>query len=158
MPTLAQAAVAVGVAVSDAVAALPNSRRALRARSVLKPPPGDAALPDVVGEQAAWEVLQDVSDQLGGIEIRVIIDLEHYHSIRSQRPLSGAAGDGLAGLHVWCYLDAVDGTAKVAGLNNQEGRFRAANDGAWAVGVAFTELTMKPLDELCLSDFKVNYR
>jgi hypothetical protein len=33
--------------------------------------------------------------------------------------------------HMYCYLDAVDGTVKVSGLNSTTGRVRAANDGSW---------------------------
>ena len=32
--------------------------------------------------------------------------------------------------HMYCYLDAVDGTVKVSGLNNEDGRVWAANDGS----------------------------
>jgi hypothetical protein len=41
---------------------------------------------------------------------------------------------------VWCYLDAVDGTVKLSGLGSEPNVARLVNDGAWAVGVAFTPL------------------
>ncbi|GAX80200.1 hypothetical protein CEUSTIGMA_g7638.t1 [Chlamydomonas eustigma] len=149
LEALEQAAKRVGYEVVKALSALPVSQRMARAVSILKPPPGDAALPDVLGEEAAWGILAGVSSQLWA-EIRVIINHESYHPIKAP----GISTE--SGLQIWCYLDAVDGTVKLAGLGNEPGRLRSANDGAWAVGLAFTEPTSKALEELLLSDFKVS--
>jgi hypothetical protein len=147
---LEQAAKQIGHEIVKTLSALPLSQRSARALSILKPPPGNAALPDVLGEEVAWGLLAEVSARLHA-EIRVTIDHAAYHPIKDPGLTSES------GLHIWCYLDAVDGTVKLAGLGNENGRLRSANDGAWAVGIAFTEPTTKPLGELLVSDFKVKY-
>lgn len=58
-------------------------------------------------------------------------------------------------LHIWVYLDAVDGTVKLAGLGNEPSRLRVINDSTWAVGIAMTDPTRAGLDELRLRDFKI---
>ena len=67
------------------------------------------------------------------------------------------SGQASSGGHIWVYLDAVDGTVKLAGLNNQPGRLRAANDGSWSIGIAFTlPSSIEQQRELSFSDFKVS--
>ncbi len=151
---LADAALKVTSACRLAVSSLTLEQRAFgRAPSVLKPGGGDAAMPDVSGEIAAFAILENLSRQLRGCEIRVIVDDASFHSLRSD-------GDELSAswprnLHVWCYLDPVDGTVKVAGLNNEGGRMRLGNDGGWGSGVAFTLPTEMEQKQLRLGDFQV---
>ena len=74
---LATAAVGTGLAVRAAVQALPLEQRSMRSKSVLKTST-DVALPDVVGEEAAWAELQLLSNELKA-ELRAIVDMETYH-------------------------------------------------------------------------------
>ena len=163
---LVTAAVRTCIAVRNAVNSLSACQRSMRSKSLLKRA-GDAALPDVAGEEAAWEELQRLSDHLQ-IEIRVIVDLEAFHrilptvvasaGIESEPGNSGFSQATKEERHIWTYLDAVDGTVKVAGLNNQQGRLRAANDGIWAVGIAFSlPSSVKQHKDLSFSDFKVSH-
>ncbi|GBF97508.1 hypothetical protein Rsub_10431 [Raphidocelis subcapitata] len=72
-----------------------------------------------------------------------------------------APGDGAAPLCRYVYLDAVDGTLLLSGLQNEASagtappRLRLAGAGGWAVGVALTDPTAAPLGELRLGDFTV---
>lgn len=145
---LAEVAIEAGQAVVAAVTAIPLDQRSQKQQSVLKPPPGLAAVPDCVGEDAAFAILQQLASRLA-CEVRVIIDQHNYHSIKPT---------GAMFRHVWTYLDAVDGTIKVAGLGNEPKRVRAANDGSWAVGIALGYPTDAELQDLKLSDFKVGGR
>ena len=122
--------------------------------SLLKP--GSlAALPDIIGEEAAFEVLESlrtslsevIGCELTHIQLRVIIDADKqsYHSI----------GQGSAESVIWVYLDAVDGTIKVAGLGNETDRIRVVNDGSFASAIAMTLPGKKTMDELTVGDFAV---
>lgn len=61
---------------------------------------------------------------------------------------------------VWVYLDAVDGTLKLSGLENSMGPgnnpnpspriARIVNDGSWGVGLSMTAPCTIPLDQLCM--------
>ncbi len=62
---LIQCAGQAGLAVREAIARIPVSQRVKRAPTPLKPPPALAALPDLHGEKAAFEVLRKLAEQLG---------------------------------------------------------------------------------------------
>eukprot|EP00798_Chlamydomonas_sp_ICE-L_P023061 gene23061-30250_t len=163
----AKAALSVGKAVQRAVHAIPYHKRGERVPSAIKPPPNMSALADLVGEEEAFKVLAHLADELD-CEVRVVVD-PSSGLYRGVPPMTEAteAGDPekprAVYRYLYCYLDAVDGTVKVGGLNNERGRLRAANDGSWAVGIAFTDViegrSSEPLTEIMalqLGDFKVS--
>ena len=83
-------------------------------------------MPDAAGEAASFAVLQQLAEHLR-TEVRVITNLQTA-SFKPLRPLQQT------GAHMWCMLDAVDGTLKLAGLCNIPGRARLVNDAEWSAG------------------------
>lgn len=145
LETLSDAAMRIVINSVCAVRALPEDQMAGKGASLLKPD-SMAANADIVGEEAAFEVMQ----ALAGSEIRefrVIVDPKtgSYHSI-------GSTSDGS---YVWAYLDAVDGTLKVSGLGNEVSRLRIVNDGSFASAIAFTPPGNRSFDELTVDDFVI---
>jgi hypothetical protein len=89
-----------------------------------------AARPDVVGEEVALEHLKSLALQLD-VTIRLVIDTSSGRYAEVAKDASGTMrigihqegdGDSLPTHgHVWCYLDAVDGTIKLSGLSSKPG-------------------------------------
>lgn len=164
----AQAAVIIGQAVREAINAIALEQRTLRTPSLLKPAPAVAAWPDVEGERVALRHLEVLAAQTG-FPIRLVYDPEAglFHEVGAPSAAAAATaataaataampGDAMQqGPIIWCYLDAVDGTLKLSGLDNQPGRLRLVNDGSWGIGAAFTDPTAVPLAQLTLGDFSV---
>ena len=100
-------------------------------------------MPDAVGEQAIIGELEQEASRYGPVAFDFILD-----------PSAGTAHRiGSGNMVRWVYADPLDGTIKVAGLGNEQGKPRVVNDGVWGSGVAATRITDKPLDALVLSDF-----
>lgn len=173
------AATSIASAIQDTVNSLPYRKRTQFGPSILKPEPEVAAWPDAVGEQVAVQHLSQLSASIN-YPIHLIMDpcAGTHLVVTSDKPLTccsvaaeaaaaenglgpdatQAADPGTAALRVvWCYLDAVDDTLKLSGLFNQQqqqpDRLRLVNDGAWAVGIAFTDPTDTPLQQLRLRHF-----
>jgi hypothetical protein len=105
---------------------------------------------NVAADAAAEAVAIECLEQLGrtaGYRIELITDV--------QARVTYTLGSSPRAEVIFCYLDAIDGTVKVAGLGNDlpNKRVRAACDGAWATAMAFTAPTTKTIDELALGDF-----
>jgi hypothetical protein len=143
---LADLGVAAGLRVREAVDKVPPEQRSRRVRSQLKPAPEVSAYVDVVGEDALLESITTFS-QRHQVHFRVVqcFSEGQYISI-------GDAGE----LHIWCFLDAIDGTIKLAGVGNEPTAVRMVNDGSWGVGLAFTDPTSSSLESLTLTDIAVS--
>ena len=91
----ATAAIQIGLAVRHAVQALPLATRITLAPSALKPAPALSALPDVVGEQAAFKLLATLSASLG-CRLAVLVDpaAGDYVSIGGPGPEGGGSQGG----------------------------------------------------------------
>ena len=141
----AQAGVAAGRQIRQAIYAMAPADRAQPCNSLLK---RDNVQADKVGEEVAIRCLEELSHTVG-YRVMLIVDIAtgSTHSIGSSRRAEV----------IFAHVDAVDGTFKVAGLGNDlpAGKLRIANDGAWAAAMAFTAPTAKRLDELTLGDFTV---
>jgi len=140
----ARAGIQAGRRIRGLVHGMPARQRARRCTAALK----SRAVPyaDRAAEDLGIAHLERLSRRIG-YGIQLIVDPGTAETLpigRSTRPDV-----------VWAYFDAVDGTIKVAGIGNDlvHGRFRAANDGAWASAMAFTTPTRKRLDELVIADF-----
>ncbi len=144
------------LAVRSAVERMPVQQRVQKAPSPLKPPPATSALPDLVGEQVAFTHLQALATHLAS-EVRVVVDPAsgRYHALTPASSAPPPEATSTSGRHIWAYLDAVDGTLKLSGLGNAPGVARVVNDGSWAVGLALTEPTRLPLEQLRIGDFSV---
>lgn len=126
---------------------MPPIQRATRAASPLKPRVGELArFVDHVGDSVGIEHLERLSRDIGH-RIELIVDARSG-DIRS-------LGSATRRQVVFAYMDAVDGTIKVGGLGNdmENNRFRAANDGGWAMAIAFTAPTTAALEDLLVGDF-----
>jgi hypothetical protein len=135
-------------AAREAVYATPLGERARLGASTLKPEVGELARQiDRIAEAAALEEIECSSAAIGH-RIELIVD-----------PATGRThtiGSAARREVVFAAMDAVDGTIKLGGIGNdlERGRIRAAGDGAWAAGLAFTLPTAAALEELSLADFR----
>jgi hypothetical protein len=132
-----------GRKIRAAVHALDPRQRGAPCTSLLKPKGNVRA--DALAEDIGIECLGELSRETG-VPIAVIVDAASGTTYRV-----GSSGDTV----IWASFDAVDGTVKVAGLGNDfsSGKFRAANDGAWAAAIAFTAPTTKSFADLTIGDF-----
>jgi hypothetical protein len=143
----AVAAIRAGREIREAIQAMPPVQRATRAASPLKPQVGELArFVDHVGDSVGIEHLERLSRDIGH-RIELIVDARSG-DVRS-------LGRATQREVVFAYMDAVDGTIKVGGLGNdmENNRFRAANDGGWAMAIAFTAPTTATLEDLFVGDF-----
>jgi hypothetical protein len=140
----AMAGIEAGRAIRDAIHALPLAERARPCASRLKPHGNVTA--DQIGEDLGVQHLERLSRAIG-YRILLILDGTQVMSI----------GDAKGTECVWAYLDAIDGTIKVAGVRGAASaeRLPAANDGGWATAVAFTAPIAKPFENLVVGDFTV---
>lgn len=146
--TCAEAGLRAGRRIRDLVHAMPPAERARPVTSILKPVPGyGARAVDAAAEAVGVEHLEALGRDLG-CPIELIVE-----------PTGGTThriGAGAGRAVVWAYMDAIDGTVKVAGLGEvRPDRVRLANDGGWAATFAFTLPTDRRLDELTIGDFVV---
>jgi len=137
---LADTALEIGFAIRKKVNEIPLEMRAELTASVLKS--GNVYV-DAQAEDVAFEKLFQLSKDIDR-EIRVIVDAQknEYHAI------------GKGELHVWCYLDAIDGTIKLAGLGKSKIP-SVGNNGCWAAGIAFSTSTQNSLEKLTIKDFHI---
>jgi hypothetical protein len=82
-------------------------------------------MPDAAGEAAAFGELQQLADALQ-TPVQVIMDLDSatFQPINPSQQAAlptGHSHQHVSHQHVWCMLDAVDGTLKLAGLGNAPG-------------------------------------
>src|SRR5574337_710449 len=140
----ARAGIALGRAIRRAVHELPLRTRGAADTSLLK---SRNVRADAVGERIGLRYLEQLSRRLGH-RIELLLD---PHTGRAH-----SMGNSRSAEVIWAALDAVDGTVKVAGLGNALPRvLRAANDGMWATGAAFTRPTRKSFAELRVGDFEI---
>jgi hypothetical protein len=139
----ALAGIEAGRAIRRVIHAMPRADRARPCASRLKPQGNVTA--DQVGEDLGIQHLEQLSRSIGH-PILLIVDGTHA-------PMR--IGASKAAEHIWAYLDAIDGTIKVAGVRGAASaqRLPAANDGGWAAAVAFTAPTDKPFEALVVGDF-----
>lgn len=137
----AQTALSMGQEIRRVLYTLTPEQRGQVCTSILKPEAKDRAkFADAKSEEIGVRYLTGLSAQTG-FEIQLIVDpaTNRTFSIGTK-----------SAKRIFAYLDAVDGTIKVAGLGGSQYQ---ANAGNWGIGVAFTEPTDKPLDELVIYDF-----
>jgi hypothetical protein len=139
----AQACLDIGYAVRETVNSMPFSERSVRTTSILKPEAtGRATLADAKGEEEGVKILDKLSK-----EIRHNIHLIVNPSNGSLYKIGSSTSDKV----VFAYMDAVDGTWKVAGIGGPKYQ---SNDGNWGTGVALTMPTSASLEQLTIGDFK----
>src|SRR5262245_30346428 len=142
----AEAALAAGREIRALVHAMdPRERIAPRA-PLLKPPGGYGARHvDAAAEELGLARLEELARTLD-CALELLVDPAHGVTHRI----------GRGSRRIWASLDAIDGTVKVAGLGERDAaRVRLANDGAWAVGFAFTLPTERGLEDVTFGDFVV---
>jgi hypothetical protein len=139
----AQACLDIGYAVRETINSMPFGERGIRTTSILKPEAqGRATQADAKGEEEGVKVLDMLSKEIGH-NIFLIVN----PSNGSIYKIGSSASDKV----VFAYMDAVDGTWKVAGIGGPKYQ---ANDGNWGTGVALTMPTSLSLEELTIGDFK----
>lgn len=143
----------IGVEVRRLVNRMPFNERNQRTTSILKPEnTGRATLADAKGEEKGVELLDDLSRKTG-VDIHLIVD-----PIKGDLHKIGSNGSKEI---AFAYMDAVDGTWKVAGvggvgIQGEDGPSYQANDGNWGIGVSLTLPTESTLDKLVIGDFKIS--
>ncbi len=146
--TCAAAGLRAGREIRELVHAMPPGERARPQLSILKPVAGyGARAVDAAAEAVGVAHLDTLARDIGHpIELIVEPATGATHRI-------GPPGDAPV---VWAYMDAIDGTVKVAGLGQVlPDRVRLGNDGGWAATFAFTLPTRTALADLTISDFVV---
>jgi len=132
----------IGYAVRNTINEMPFSERSVKTTSILKPEAtGRATLADARGEERGVKVLETLSKDVG-YNIHLIVN-----------PANGLIykiGNSAGSEVVFAYMDAVDGTWKVAGIGGPKYQ---ANDGNWGTGVALTQPTKASLEDLTIGDF-----
>jgi hypothetical protein len=146
---LAATALDIGRNIRVRINSMPIPERAKSSTSILKPDAKDRAkFADSEAERLGIEALEGLSKELKH-DIHLIVDPSSKKVYR--------IGKNSGSEVVFAYLDAVDGTIKVAGLGNDPSTktYRLASDGAWATGLAFSLPTKKTVDRLVIKDFQV---
>jgi hypothetical protein len=125
---------------------MPIAERGRTVETALKPGAAIALQVDRTAEQIGIAAFTRLAAEVG-YRIHVIVDAARAQVIE--------LGRSTARQVIFAYLDAIDGTIKVGGLDNDlvAGKIRVASDGAWAVATAFTAPTDRPLESLRLADF-----
>src|SRR5215472_1939677 len=141
-------ALAVGRQIRALVHGMPPAERGVRVRAELKPGESLVMQVDRAAEEVAIAALAQLADELG-LRVHLITNAPAGTMKTLGRSAHGRA--------IFAHFDAVDGTIKVGGLNNDlaAGRVRVANDGNWGVAAAFTAPTNQPLESLRFGDFVV---
>jgi hypothetical protein len=134
----AQNALEAGRAIRNAIYSMSLEERSKTQQSVLKAS-SRSRTADARGETIGTKYLERLCD-ITGYRIQLVVSPSESRAIgKSERPEN-----------IFVYLDAVDGTYKVAGLGGPKYQ---ANDGNWGIGFAFTNPTIKRLEDLELGDF-----
>lgn len=144
----AQTALSMGQEIRRMMYTLTPEQRGQVCTSILKPEAKDRAkFADAKSEEIGIRYLTGLSAQTG-FEIELIVD----PTANKTYPIGGPSYEkgSPCSKRIFAYLDAVDGTIKVAGLGGSQYQ---ANAGNWGIGVAFTEPTEKSLADLVIGDF-----
>ena len=147
---LARTGLDIGFAIREKINSIPRYQRGDLTTSVLKPYYGaNAKLADAEGEKVGFELLKKLSEKTDK-KVKVVIDPSKDAILE--------IGNQSDSKSIYAYLDAVDGTMKVAGLFSEPEKriYRVGNNGVWSTGIAFTMPTQKDLSELSFGDFEIS--